>query len=109
VNVERARTVAEERRAGGYVVTFPDFGYGVKQGESEEEAAQMAQDLLLLTIADYMRESMPLPAPRRRRGSKFRPIALPALHAAKVDLYAAFLESGLRKTELARRMGIPTN
>ena len=41
--------------AGGYVVTFPDFGYGVTQ----------------------------------------------------VDLCVSFLESGLKKAELARRIGIP--
>src|SRR5476649_928965 len=31
--------------AGGYTVTFPDFGYGVTQGETAEEATEMAQDL----------------------------------------------------------------
>jgi antitoxin HicB len=88
-------------------VTFPDFGYGVTQGETGEEAIEMARDLLMPTIGDYIRESRPLPAPRRRRGSKFRPVPLPALQAAKVDLYTAFLESGLKKAEFARRIGIP--
>ena len=96
-----------DRKAGGYVVTFPDFGYGVTQGETEKEAVEMAQDLLMLTIGDYIRESTPLPAPRRHRGSKFRPVPLPALQAAKVDLYTAFLESRLIKAEFARRIGMP--
>ena len=96
-----------DRKAGGYVVTFPDFGYGVTQGETGEEAMEMAQDLLVLTIGDYIRESKPMPAPRRHRGSKFRPVPLSALQAAKVDLYTAFLESGLIKAEFARRIGIP--
>jgi len=39
-------------KAGGYVVTFPDFGYGVTQGENEEEAMEMALDLLMSTIGD---------------------------------------------------------
>jgi antitoxin HicB len=60
-----------DREAGGYVVTFPDFSYGVTQGETEEEAMEMAQDLLMLTIGDYIREGKPLPAPARRRGSKY--------------------------------------
>jgi predicted RNase H-like HicB family nuclease len=42
-------------KAGGYVVTFPDFGDGVTQGETEEEAMEMAQDLLMLTIGDCIR------------------------------------------------------
>ena len=96
-----------DRKAGGYVVTFPDFGYGATQGETGEEAMEMAQDLLLLTIGDYIRESRPLPAPRRHCGSKFRRVPLPALQAAKVDLYTAFLESGLKKAEFARRIKIP--
>jgi antitoxin HicB len=96
-----------DRKAGGFVVSLPDFGYGVTQGETDQEAIAMAQDLLMLTIGDYMRESKALPAPRRHRGSKFRPVPLPALQAVKVDLYAAFLESGLKKVELARRMEIP--
>jgi antitoxin HicB len=94
-------------KAGGYVVTFPDFGYGATQGETDEEAMEMAQDLLTLTIGDFIRESRPLPKAKRRRGSKFRSVDLPALQAAKVDLYTAFLESGLKKAEFARRIGIP--
>ena len=78
-------------RTGGYVVTFPDFGYGVTQGETDQEAMEMAQDLLMLTIGDYMREKKPLPTPVRRRGAKFRPVPLPALQATKVKLYSAFV------------------
>jgi antitoxin HicB len=96
-----------DHKAGRYVVTFPDFGYGVTQGETDAEAMEMAQDLLMLTIGDYIRESRPLPTPKRHRDSKFRSVALPALQAAKVDLYCTFLESGLKKAELARRIGIP--
>ena len=60
--------------SGGYTVTFPDFGYGVTQGETAEEAMEMAQDLLTLTIGDYIREGQPLPQPSRRRGAKFRAV-----------------------------------
>ncbi|MBI4902299.1 MAG: type II toxin-antitoxin system HicB family antitoxin [Acidobacteria bacterium] len=91
---------------GGFVVTFPDFGYGVTQGETLPEAMAMARDLLILTIGDFIRGSKPLPAPSRRRGAKYRPVPLQALQSAKVDLYTAFLQSGLRKAEFARRVGI---
>ena len=67
----------------------------------------MAQDLLMLTIGDYVREGKPLPSATHRRGPKFRAVPLRALQCAKVDLYTAFLESGLRKAEFARRIGIP--
>ncbi len=93
--------------AGGYVVTLPDFGYGVTQGETDQEAMEMAQDLLMLTIGDYMRKGKPLPTPSRRRDARLRPVALPALQSAKVELYTVFVNSGLKKAEFARRIGIP--
>lgn len=96
-----------DRQDGGYVVTFPDFGYGVTQGESVEEAMEMARDLLMLTIGDFIRDARPLPRAARRRGPKFRPIPLTALQSAKVDLYQAFMASGWTKSEFARRIGIP--
>jgi len=96
-----------DRKAGGYTVTFPDFGYGATQGETYAEAMEMAQELLMLTIGDYIRECKQLPTPGRHRGTKFRHVSLPALQSAKVDLYTAFLKSGLKKAEFARRIGIP--
>jgi len=54
----------------------------------------------MLTISDYIREGKQLPVAARRRGARFRQVPLPALQSAKVDLYAAFLNSGLKKAEL---------
>jgi predicted RNase H-like HicB family nuclease len=31
---------------GGFIVTIPDFGWGVSQGDTEDEALQMAIALL---------------------------------------------------------------
>jgi antitoxin HicB len=81
--------------------------YGATQGETDAEAMEMAQDLLMLTVSDYIREGKQLPVAARPRGAKFRQVPLPALQSAKVDLYTAFLKSGLKKAEFARRMGIP--
>ena len=41
---------------GGLVVTFPDFGVGVTQGETREEALTQAADLLETMVANYMAE-----------------------------------------------------
>ena len=96
-----------DRETGGFVVTFPDFAYGVTQGETLAEAAEMAADLLAGLIFDLIAKGDPLPEPHKRRGRHFHPVSLPLLEAAKVDLYRAFQASGLRKSELARRLGIP--
>jgi hypothetical protein len=42
-----------------------------------------------------------LPVPGKRRGARYRTVRLPALQAAKAELYRAFLEAGIRKVELA--------
>jgi antitoxin HicB len=91
---------------GGFVVYFPDFPWGVTQGENEEDAMDMAVDAITMAIEELMRRGEEVPAPTKRRGRKFRVITLPALAVAKVELYRAFRASGIRKSELARRLGI---
>ncbi len=96
-----------DREAGGYVVTFPDFRYGVTQGDRLEEATEMAQDLLEGLIGDLIDQGQDLPKSSKRRGRSYRLVSLPALQSAKAQLYQAFRTSGMRKAELARRIGIP--
>jgi len=95
-----------DREAGGFVVTFPDFRYGVTQGETLEEATEMAQDLLAGLISDLIDQGEDLPKPRKHRGRHYRLVSLPTFQSAKVQLYQAFRPSGVRKAELARRIGI---
>ena len=97
----------ESAEEGGFVVTFPDFGYGITQGESEAEAMDMASDLLACLIGDRIEAGKELPEPGRYRGRKYRAVQPDALATVKTELYRAFLESGIRKSELAHRMGIP--
>jgi antitoxin HicB len=96
----------EPAAEGGFVVTFPDFEWGVTQGDSEQQALTMARDALAMVIQDYINKGKPLPVPRKHRGRKYRPVRLPAMQAAKTELYREFLASHLRKAELARRLGI---
>lgn len=95
---------AEER---GFVVTFPDFAWGITQGDDESEATEMAVDALCTMIQECIRKGEPVPCPGKHRGRRFRSIRLPALQAAKTELYREFRASGIRKTELANRLGIP--
>jgi antitoxin HicB len=96
-----------DREKGGFVVTFPDLKWGVTQGETEENAMAMAADALEMVVRDYIERGEPLPHPSKVRGRKYRAIRLPALQSAKAELYMAFKQSGIRKAELARRLGIP--
>ena len=93
--------------SGVLVVTFPAFGWGVSQGDNEKEALEMAEALLQTLIQELIRQSKPLPEPGKARGRKYRTIRLSALQTAKAELYREFLASGIRKSELSRRLGIP--
>jgi len=95
-----------DREAGGFVVEFPDFDYGATQGETLREAHEMAEDLLKCLAQEEIRKSKPLPMPAKHRGKRFHLVSLPALQSAKAELYTAFRASGMKKAELARRIGI---
>jgi antitoxin HicB len=98
--------IFEPAEEGGFVVTFPDFGYGATQGESEQEAMEMATDLLECLVSDAIGDGKELPAAGKYRGKKIRAVRLAALQSAKAELHRTFLASGVRKTELARRLGM---
>jgi antitoxin HicB len=90
---------------GGFVVTFPDFGVGVTQGETCEEALTQAADLLETMVANYMAEGWDLPDPSPPTAG--RPlVGLAPLVAAKAELYRAMRKAGIGEAELARRVGI---
>lgn len=95
-----------DREKGGFVVTFPDLPGCITQGDSEDEARAMAEDALSLILAHIIGAAGEIPRPSVRRGKGYRQIGLPLVESAKLDLYLAFRASGLRKSDLARRMGI---
>jgi antitoxin HicB len=97
----------EPAEEGGFVITFPDWDWGVTQGEEESDGVEMAQDALVTMIAYCIRHGKPVPSPTTPKGKKYRMIELPAMLAMKTELYIAFQSSGIRKAELARRLGIP--
>jgi antitoxin HicB len=95
-----------DREAGGYVISFPDVPEAVTQADSVEEGMEMAADCLELILGEYIRRGRPIPPPSvRKRG--YRSIRLPFFAALKVELYDAWLHSGVRKAQLARRLGMP--
>jgi hypothetical protein len=54
-----------------------------------------------------MEKGLEIPPPRKLRGKSRPVVGLPSVIAdAKVELYIALRDAGMRKTELARRMGI---
>ncbi len=88
---------------GTLLATFPDFREATTFGEDEADALLRAVDALETVLAARIddREDIPLPSPHASRPS----VALPALTAGKVLLYLAMREAGVRKADLARRLG----
>lgn len=99
----RAR-LTPDKTAGGFVVTFPEFDYGATQGETLDEALEMAQDLLKCLVQDAIDRNHPLPMASRRRGQKDEPISLSALQSAKAELYLAMQNSSTTAAGLAHRL-----
>jgi antitoxin HicB len=93
--------------SGTWTITFPDFGWGVSQGQSLPHSREMAGELLHDLLAHLIRRDEPIPTPRKHPGRQFHSIHLPPFESAKVELYRALKASGLRKAELARRLGTP--
>src|SRR5262252_115690 len=86
-------TQLEPEEDGGYVVTFPDFGIGVTQGDTREQALAQADDLLETMVANYMAEGWDLPEPSPARGRSF--VRLAPLVAAKAEVYRAMRQTGI--------------
>lgn len=96
--------ILEAQPEGGFVVTFPDVPEAITQGEDADEALLYAVDALETALSFYVEGRKPLPKPSKpKRGQKtVRP---GALEGAKLGLYQAMTEQGIKKAELARRLG----
>lgn len=89
---------------GGFVVTFRDIPEAITQGDTREEAVEMARDVLESAMDFYFEDSRPVPLPSRaHKGEEL--IDLPPSVWAKVLLLNEMLAAGVNNAELARRMG----
>ena len=96
--------ILEAQPEGGYVVTFPDVPEAITQGEDEDEALLYAIDALETALSFYVDDRRPLPEPgKATRGQ--RTVRPSALECAKLGVYRAMTEQGIKKSELARRLG----
>lgn len=92
-----------EPDSGGYVVSFPDIPEALTQGDTREEALEMARDALVTAFEFYFEDGERVPAPGDVTGDF---VEVPASIAAKVLMLNAFIDSGLTQVELAARMGV---
>jgi|CXWL01.1.fsa_nt_gi antitoxin HicB len=95
--------ILTEQPEGGFVVTFPDIPEAITQGDSVDEALTMAVDALESALSFYVDDRKALPLPSTLKGA---PLVCPsALESIKLGVYQEMLAQGMRKAELARRLG----
>jgi antitoxin HicB len=88
---------------GTVLVTFPDVPEAITFGANEEEALNHAVDALETALSFYVDDRKPLPVPSLQAGlPTVRPSALESI---KLAVYREMLVQGVRKAELARRLG----
>ena len=89
---------------GTVLVTFADVPEAITFGLDEDEALLQAVDALESALTFYIEDRKPLPTPSKpKKGQKtVRPSAL---ECGKLGVYQAMTEQGIKKSELARRLG----
>jgi antitoxin HicB len=86
-------------------VEAPDLPEVNTFGRDAEDALHRAADAIATALQGRIaaRREIPVPsAPTRRQ----RLVGLPAIVAAKLALYRAMVETGTRKADLARKLGV---
>lgn len=89
---------------GGFVVTFRDIPEAITQADSEEEAFDMAADVLLSSMEFYFDAKRAVPLPSKPKKDE-RMVSLPASVSAKVLLLNEMIAQQVGPSELARRIG----
>ena len=91
-------TPAEE---GGFVVTFPDIPEAITQGDTFEEAMEMAEDVLLSSVEIYFDDERAFPL-SRPAGIYETSVFMPESVYAKILLHNTMCEKFISKAEVAR-------
>jgi antitoxin HicB len=89
---------------GTVIAMFVDVPEAITFGTDEDEALLNAIDALETGLSFYVDERKALPVPSKaKKGQKT--VTPSALECAKLGLYKAMTEEGIKKAELARRLG----
>jgi antitoxin HicB len=87
-----------------FLVTFRDVPEAITFGADKEEALLNAVDALETGLSFYVESRKPLPLPSKAKRGEIT-VSPTALECAKLGVYQAMTEQGIKKSELARRLG----
>ncbi len=91
--------------AGFFLVTFPDIPFAATDGKTMAQALEEARDCLEEAIAVSIADNLDFPFPSSVR-KRHHSISLTARKSAKAALYIAVRETGISKSDLARKLGV---
>ena len=94
-----------EENGRGFHVRFSDLPEALTGGDDLEETIEQAADCLAEAIAGRIARGDVIPrASKAKRGQRL--ISVPLYLAPKLALYLAMRDRNMRKTELAKRLGV---
>jgi antitoxin HicB len=94
-----------EENGKGFHVRFPDLPEALTGGTDLEDTMVQSADCLAEALAGRIRRGDPIPEPSKlKRGQHL--VSVPLYLAPKLALYLAMRESGMRNTDLAKRLGV---
>jgi antitoxin HicB len=88
---------------GGVLVRVPDVPEALTFGENQEDALARALDAIETALMGAMAAREDIPAPKAKGRDH---VALPALSAAKIELYRAMRAAGVGKAALAKKLDV---
>ncbi|HEX5431740.1 MAG TPA: type II toxin-antitoxin system HicB family antitoxin [Bryobacteraceae bacterium] len=93
-----------KREGRAYLASFPDVPIAHTAGKTREECLRYALEALETAFAAMMSDREEIPAPSRLRRGRDA-VILPTLSEVKISLYRAMRKAGIRKADLARKLG----
>jgi antitoxin HicB len=100
-----AATLTPDDEDGGFVVTFRDIPEAITHGRTTDEALRNAADALTIALDGYVEAGWAFPKPSSTRAGEHL-VTLPALVAAKLELYRRMCETGTTRVALAQMLGV---
>ena len=92
-------------KEGGFVVICRDLPEIITQGENMHDALEQASDAMAEAFAMRIEDELDFPAASNPKRGEYK-VSPPAAMVAKAALYVAMQETGLSKSELARKLGV---
>jgi antitoxin HicB len=90
---------------GSVIAQFPDVPEAMTVGTDKNNAAECAQDALVVALSSYMDDHRDVPAPSKpKKGQKFVP--LPPQVAMKLSIYQAMHDQGITQAALGKCIGV---